>query len=157
MFNPPPPAPEEQDPAVKGPKPMSPEGFLRAYRFATDRLADGATEWDVRHQLRAAGLDREATESVLDDVANLSPTQRRLSSWNVRAHQLAMLAERRTKARSNVMVGGLVMVIGLAVTVVSFAAAASRMGGGTYVLAWGAILFGGLRMVMGMSEVARNR
>ncbi|HEV2176083.1 MAG TPA: hypothetical protein VGW33_02620 [Terriglobia bacterium] len=57
-----------------------------------------------------------------------------------------------TKAagRKNMLRGGLWCVGGIVVTVATYSAAAS--GGGTYFVAWGAILFGGIQFFKGMYQ-----
>jgi hypothetical protein len=40
---------------------------------------------------------------------------------------------------------------GIVVTVVSYTTAASGPGGGSYIVAWGAILFGGIRFLKGLA------
>lgn len=50
---------------------------------------------------------------------------------------------------SNILIGGLICLVGVVITFGSYAAAS---GGGTYTLAWGAILFGGVQMVMGFMQ-----
>jgi hypothetical protein len=56
-------------------------------------------------------------------------------------------AARRAKANRDMLVGGLWCVGGIIVTVVTLAAAS---GGGTYVVAWGAIIFGGIQFFRGL-------
>jgi len=55
-------------------------------------------------------------------------------------------------AHRNMVVGGLWCGGGILVTLLTFAAAS---GGGSYVVAWGAILFGGIQFFLGF--VARSR
>jgi hypothetical protein len=52
-------------------------------------------------------------------------------------------------ALRNMGIGGAICAIGLAVTIVTYSAAASAPGGGRYLVAWGAILFGGLQFLRG--------
>jgi hypothetical protein len=47
-------------------------------------------------------------------------------------------------------VGSLICVVGIAITVGSYEMAASSPGGGSYLLAWGAIVFGGVRFLKGV-------
>jgi hypothetical protein len=42
------------------------------------------------------------------------------------------------------------MVVGIAITVGTYAAAASSQGGGRYVVTWGLIIFGGFRFCKGL-------
>jgi TonB family protein len=52
--------------------------------------------------------------------------------------------------KSEAIVGALFFVGGLAITIVTFSAAE---GGGSYVVAWGAILFGFIQMIRGLSRM----
>ena len=49
--------------------------------------------------------------------------------------------------------GGIFCVIGTVVTVASYAAASGSSEGGSYVVAWGAILFGGIQALRGVGEI----
>jgi len=51
---------------------------------------------------------------------------------------------------SDVVIGGLICAVGVAVTAVSYSAASASSGGGAYVVAWGAIVFGAVRMFRGL-------
>ncbi len=57
---------------------------------------------------------------------------------------------RKEAARKNILIGSLLLVGGLVLTVVTYSAASS--GGGTYVLAWGPIIFGGIRLIRGLTQ-----
>jgi hypothetical protein len=48
------------------------------------------------------------------------------------------------------LIGLALMVVGIAVTAGTYAAAASSRGGGRYVVTWGLIIFGGLRFFQGL-------
>ena len=54
---------------------------------------------------------------------------------------------------NNRMIGGLICGIGTVITIGTYAAAS---GGGTYV-AWGAIIFGGIRMITGLFQIMIGR
>jgi hypothetical protein len=56
----------------------------------------------------------------------------------------------RAKAKRNMIVGGLWCVGGTIVTVLTYAAAQE---GGTYTIAWGAIIFGGIQFFRGLAEM----
>ncbi len=49
----------------------------------------------------------------------------------------------------NIVVGGIVCVVGVVITASTYA---SAEGGGTYVVAWGGILFGGIQLLKGLGE-----
>ncbi len=50
----------------------------------------------------------------------------------------------------DMVIGGLVCVIGIVITVASYTSASNDPHGGTYVVAWGAILFGGIQFCRGI-------
>ncbi|MDI1481492.1 hypothetical protein [Polyangium sp. y55x31] len=54
--------------------------------------------------------------------------------------------------KRDMVVGGLWCVGGIAVTAITYASAAN--GGGRYVMAWGAIIFGGIQFVRGLIRFA---
>jgi uncharacterized protein YgiM (DUF1202 family) len=56
--------------------------------------------------------------------------------------------------KSNMILGGVICIIGIVVTVGTYSAASS--GGGSYYVAWGAIVFGGYRFVTGIIQVSRG-
>lgn len=55
----------------------------------------------------------------------------------------------KPSTNKDMIVGGLLFAIGLIITVGSYAAAA---GGGTYVVAWGAMLFGAIQFIRGYAN-----
>lgn len=56
----------------------------------------------------------------------------------------------RTAADKRMLYGGLVCLGGILVTVFSYIGAATSRTGGTYIIAWGAILFGAIRFFQGL-------
>ncbi|MEX2459548.1 MAG: hypothetical protein WD770_11265 [Actinomycetota bacterium] len=71
-----------------------------------------------------------------------------------RAQERAAAARR---AFVRMWIGGAVAVIGILVTVITYSAASSGSGGGRYVVAWGAIVFGALAFLQGLVEWRKNR
>lgn len=57
--------------------------------------------------------------------------------------------EREAAARKDMLIGGIILVIGIAITVITHYNAS---GGGTYVVAWGAMLVGAIRFFSGMAK-----
>lgn len=51
--------------------------------------------------------------------------------------------------KRNMMIGGIVCLIGVAVTLGTYSSAAP---GGSYLIAWGAILYGGIQFIRGLFE-----
>ena len=62
----------------------------------------------------------------------------------------------RAAAIKNMGIGGLFFVGGSAVTVFSYEAATENPHGGSYVMAWGAILFGGIQLVKGIIQFTKS-
>ena len=58
-------------------------------------------------------------------------------------------------AKRNMVVGGLWCVGGIAVTAVTYSGASD--GGGHYVVAWGAIIFGAIQFVRGLVQLNARR
>ena len=102
----------------------------RVYRFAADQMRAGVPLSGVVAQLVAHGLDSRI------------------------AHDL--VAEARSRAlreagRRNMVFGALWCIGGFVVTAVTYQAAAN-VGGGPYVIAWGAILFGAIQFFRGLRQ-----
>lgn len=84
--------------------------------------------WEVKKQLIEEGISEEVATAVIDAVKK---------HYN---------GEVDKKARKNMIIGGLWCVGGLVVTIVTLMASS---GGGTYVVAWGAIIFGAIQFFQG--------
>jgi hypothetical protein len=105
------------------------------YEFAAEQMLDGASAQQVRSSLIHNGLDPEDAAIV---VSNLSD----------------MRAEAIRKAGKKAMLhGGLWCIGGTVVTLVTYAAAS---GGGTYIIAWGAIIFGAFQFFRGLWQWLRH-
>lgn len=98
-------------------------------------LIIGVTNREGRRWFRV--LDGDHEEGYI--VADHSTADRRRISPAEAASQ---------RARRNMIVGGAWCAGGTAVTIITYAAAS---GGGTYVVAWGAIVFGGWRFLKGLA------
>lgn len=69
---------------------------------------------------------------------NLKEADRRSARW-----------QRADKAPVNMGIGSVVCIIGLILTGLTYSAAQRAQGGGTYMVFWGAIVFGGIQFVIG--------
>lgn len=58
-------------------------------------------------------------------------------------------------AKRNIIVGGLFFFIGLAVTIGTYSSASRS--GGSYMLAWGPIIFGGIQFFKGLAQLGARR
>jgi hypothetical protein len=112
--------------------PLAPDALERAMSYATDVLRQGMPRAAVEEVLRAQGFDAAAASAIVaraDGVKNA----------------------RRVAGRRHMIMGGVICAIGVVVTVVTYTAAEN--GGGTYVVAWGAIVFGAIRFFRGLIQM----
>lgn len=63
--------------------------------------------------------------------------------------------QQRAIGARNMGVGALFCVGGIVVTIVSYEAASSGTGGGTYLVTWGAIIFGGIQFIKGVIQFCK--
>jgi hypothetical protein len=112
---------------------MTPEQGLKAiYSFAGQQMRQGVAPTVIEKTLIERGLDADAAAVV---VSNL-----------MQAKAKAL----KNVGRKNMLYGALWCIGGIVVTALSYQAAANA--GGKYVLAWGAILFGGIQFFRGMIQ-----
>jgi hypothetical protein len=102
------------------------------YNHAAKLLAGGQSEGQVVANLEEQGVPRELAEKIVSDLAE--PVAR----------------AKRSAAHKNMMHGGLWCVGGLLVTGITYSAAS---GGGSYVVTWGAIVFGAIQFFRGLSQL----
>jgi hypothetical protein len=113
---------------------LTPEQGLEAiYRFAKQQMRNGVALAVIKKSLIERGLDAETAGIV---VSNLK---------QVKAKAI------KSAGHKNMLYGALWCIGGLVVTALSYQAAMNA-GGGRYVLAWGAILFGGIQFFRGMIQ-----
>lgn len=63
----------------------------------------------------------------------------------------------RKRALRQIMIGLALLVVGLVVTVATYSHASSSQTGGTYIVAWGPIVFGALGALRGFLLLTRSR
>jgi uncharacterized membrane protein YiaA len=116
-------------------KPPTKEEAVRAiYGYAASLLGQGKTEWQVEEALVAKGITKEAAAMVVSNLAKVRTNASRQSAIRLMG------------------IGGVVCILGIIITVGSYSAAASSSSGGSYVVAWGAIVFGAIQFVRGLSR-----
>src|SRR3954465_15323405 len=93
-------------------------------------------------------------EYISSDAVNCRFCQRPLDQQTRQAAAAAQEVENRTEHKKQslktMLVGLVMMVVGIAITAGTYAAAASSRGGGRYVVTWGLIIFGGFRFFKGL-------
>ncbi len=100
--------------------------------YATSLYKSGLSDTQIESQLIQKGLDLQSVGMIMKDQSAL------------RAQATRATGER------NMLVGALVFLLGIIVTVVTFAAAAGS--GGRYIVAWGAVIFGAGLFVRGLQQ-----
>jgi hypothetical protein len=103
------------------------------YSFAAQQMRNGVAPEVIEKSLIQRGMDAEKAATL---VGNLK---------QAKAKGL------KGAGRKNMLYGAMWCLGGIVVTALSYQAAANS-GGGRYVLAWGAILFGGIQFVRGMIQ-----
>jgi hypothetical protein len=98
---------------------------------------------EVRKQLVAMGYSAS-------DANHLVQAAQAHQGWGPSAALLPGTDAAKAAGHRNMIIGAIVCVLGLLVTVGSFAAASSS--GGGYVLAWGAIVFGAIQFFRGAAQ-----
>jgi hypothetical protein len=114
---------------------LAPDAAERAFSYAKDVLRQGMPREKVEEVLRAQGFD-PATASAIVQQAD------------------GMKNERRVAGRRHMIVGGIVCAVGITVTAVTYSAASD--GGGNYVVAWGAIVFGAIQFFRGLIQASEK-
>lgn len=117
------------------PEPTPEQVAAAVYGFAAELMRDGVPAIEIEQRLLGRGLRPEDAATV---VQNLHEARER----GVRG-----------AGRRNMLFGALWCVGGVVVTAATFNAAQA---GGGYVVAWGAILFGAIQFVMGLTQAARG-
>jgi hypothetical protein len=126
--------PEETPSASR--QPSEQELVESIYNFAAQELNNGVSPEMVEQRLVAHGLPAEAAATVVNGLVEARSN----------AHKKA--------GQRNMLIGGLVCVVGLIVTIVTYSNAVA--GGGTYVVAWGAILFGAVQFFQGIYQSSQS-
>ena len=113
------------------------EGQALANSIAT-ALMQGRKQPDIVKELVKQGIPAQEAESFVSEVA------RGVDDFKQTPEYAEM---RRAKGKKHLLVGSLWCIGGAVVTVATFSAASN---GGTYVVAWGAILFGAIEAIAGL-------
>lgn len=117
-------------------KPKNDDVVQAVYAYAASLLREGKSSHEIRKALIERGLSEEAAYTVVDQLS--------------RARSDAMSNAERDNAVKNMLIGGVICIIGLVISIGSFQAASSSSSGGSYVVAWGAVIFGGWQFLKGL-------
>lgn len=104
----------------------------QVYRYTAQQLNAGVSPSQVIQELVAGGLPKEDATTV------------------VRQMRQAQSKAKQEAGRKNMLYGALWCIGGLAVTFFSYQSATN--GGGKYVIAWGAVIFGAIQFFQGLGQ-----
>lgn len=110
--------------------PEQKNALQQVYVYANDMKRQGMTDSAIIKELESQGMSRDAARTV---VYNLSAR----SSGN------------NDDAFKQMAMGGLICVVGIFITIGTMSAA---KGGGTYIVAYGAIISGAIQFIRGLSR-----
>jgi hypothetical protein len=103
------------------------------YAYAGALLRQGKSSAEVEDALVEKGIERKTATIVVDKLA------------------VATTSMKKEEGTKNMMIGGLICLVGIVITAATYSSAA---GGGKYVIAWGAIVFGAIRFFRGLGQAS---
>lgn len=104
------------------------------YMYAAEQMKAGISDAGIIRQLEERGLDNQSARTVVEQLS------------------AARYEALRKAAQRDMMVGGLFCIGGILITAISYSSAASSPTGGSYVVTWGAIIFGAIQFFRGWSR-----
>jgi hypothetical protein len=107
------------------------------YEFAASQVVSGKKKSQVETALLEKGLDAESAKIVTANV------------FKMRGDAIS------AAGKKNMLYGLLWCIGGAIVTAATYQMAANSPNGGSYVVAWGAIVFGGIQFLRGAAQAAR--
>lgn len=116
------------------------------YAYAGALIREGKSRSEVEDALVAKGIERATAKVVIDKIL----TARAESATGPVIDYDGGRNLKREEGSRNMVIGGLICLVGIVITVATYSAASE--GGGRYVVAWGAIIFGAIRFFRGLSQ-----
>lgn len=108
---------------------------MAIYQHAAELLDSGKSPEDVVANLVEQGLDAESANTVLNSIIE------------------GRLEHKNAQAKKNILYGSLWALGGTLVTLATLSAA---KGGGSYVVAWGAIVLGAVQLLQGLFQYKKT-
>ena len=154
MFIPPnctEPSPEERRRAEERAKRRE---FDDLVKNANECLGRGSQPAEVRKSLIARGLRPQEAQHIVQQLLQTQAGRGSADGGEIQLDEAEELSLLEAAGRRNMAIGGLVCVVGL---VISLASLASVSTGGGGVIAWGAVIYGGIQFVRGCSQVQASK
>jgi hypothetical protein len=124
--------------------PMSPPADQpiddEAYCYALEWLAKGSRPSDVRRNLIDSGHSPTQADRIVQKALQFKRDHESMQAVNI---------DNGNSAKRNMVIGGLICLAGIAITLGTMASAS---GGGQVIIAWGAIVFGGIQFFRGFMQ-----
>lgn len=125
-----------------------------AQQEVADMVKEGYRSVYIRQQMAERGFSYPEINSMMAKVSGGEVVYGKPKVRQSTASGKRYYSHQPTYASSGLsdkaFIGLIIMVIGIAVTFFSYQSAASSPTGGSYVVAWGAIIFGGLQFLRGL-------
>jgi len=130
-------------------QPSQQEVIQAIFTYAAELKSSGLTRWQIEAKLVEKGLSREAASTVTNKIFNTSSAF--ASSSRGQTHFTPSASQRSSGngGLGNMVIGGGIALIGLAVTIGTYSAAE---GGGSYLIMWGPVIFGGIKFLQGLGQ-----
>jgi hypothetical protein len=104
------------------------------YRYTADQMRMGYSRQDIVKDLESKGLQRQDAQTVYEQLSA--------------ARDQALQKAHRDAALQKMAWGAIIFIVGVAITLGTYGAVAKS--GGSYTIAYGAILVGGFRFFQGL-------
>ncbi|MCR5645235.1 MAG: hypothetical protein K6F96_02425 [Bacteroidales bacterium] len=121
--------------------------FINEMRqLAVSELQEGKWPEDIIRDLVGHGVEEERAHSIVDGLLGAGNQTTTYDPFDESA-----VYDEETAPKSGqheIIEGGIALAIGLGITIITYKQASS--GGGSYVVAWGAILFGAIELIKGL-------
>jgi hypothetical protein len=116
--------------------PQMQQAIQALYVEAAQMMRNGASRKKIISALAAKGVPENIAGTIVD---RLESAKRDAS---------------RSNAGRDMAIGAVVCIVGLVITLGTYAAASGSSSGGRYVVAWGAIIFGAFQFLRGLKNMA---
>ena len=131
----------------------SPEDIQKAvdaiYTYAGALLREGKSRSEVEDALVAKGIERGTATVVVDKL--LAARAQAVTAGPAVDYRSTRDLKKEEGSR-NIAIGAIICLVGIVITVGSYSMASSGSGGGRYMIAWGAIVWGAIRFFRGLSQ-----
>jgi hypothetical protein len=106
-------------------------------QIAIKMISEGKTFTDTKKTLKEMGFDKNVATEIIEAI------------------KLQVLKVKKRQGRKNMLIGAVVTVIGIIVTIFTYMLA-SENGGGRFIIAWGAVIFGIGQFIRGFLQAVED-